>query len=135
MRIRSLPLATLAAALFLGPALLAPGLAHAQTTVVVLGITSLEGDDELARNLTGALRNAASHVDGWQVSENEVTLAQMALAHGCSDEPDTGCLSQIASTLGTQVIVYGILRRAATRGFELSLSLYDAQTGHIERSV
>jgi hypothetical protein len=113
-----------------------PARAQADSTVVVLGITSVEGDDELARNLTGAVRNAAGRVDDWQVSDSEVTLAQMSLAHGCSDEPDTGCLAQIASTLGTQLIVYGILRRASTgRGVTIALSLYDTQTGHIERSV
>jgi hypothetical protein len=118
--------------------LLGPSLVHAQRSVVVLGITSMEGDDDLAHTLTGAIRHAASRVDGWRVSDTEVTLAQMALAHGCSDEPDMGCLTQIAGTLGTQAIIYGILRRSGTDArspFQLSLTLYDAQTQHIERSI
>src|SRR5689334_2934443 len=53
--------------------------ARAQETVVVLGLTSLEGDDEYARNLSGALRHAATAVRGWSVSERDVALSQMEL--------------------------------------------------------
>src|SRR5687768_10366687 len=100
---------------------LAPAVARADDSVVVLGITSMEGDDEIARNLTGALRHAASQVHGWQVSDSEVTLAQMSLAHGCGDTPDPDCLAQIASALASQRLVYGLLRREGD-GFTLSLS-------------
>lgn len=113
---------------------LAPASARADDSVVILGITSMEGDDELARNLTGALRHAATQVHDWQVSDSEVTLAQMSLAHGCSDEPDPTCLAQISSALAAQRVVYGLLRRDGS-AFTLSLSLYNASTGEIERTV
>jgi hypothetical protein len=116
----------------------APPLARADRTIAVLGILSMEGDDEVAQSLTGAIRHAASRVDGWQLSRQEVTLTQMALAHGCSDEPDTGCLTQIAATLGVQAVIYGILRRTTADGrqaFQVSLAFFDAATQHIERSV
>lgn len=112
----------------------APAAARADDTLVVLGITSLEGDDEVARNLSGALRHAASQAHRWQVSDSEVTLAQMALAHGCGDEPDTSCLAQIASALQMQRIIFGILRREGS-AFQLSLSLYDTGASQIERTV
>lgn len=113
---------------------LAPAAARADDSVVVLGITSMEGDDEIARNLTGALRHSASQVHGWQVSDSEVTLAQMSLAHGCGDTPDPECLAQIASALAAQRLVYGLMRRDGD-GFALSISVYDAGTGVIDRTV
>ena len=115
-------------------AMAAPSAARADTAVVVLGLTSVDGDDELAGNLSGALRNAASRVDGWLVDGNEATLAQMLLAHGCADEPDTGCLQQIAATLGTQGLVYGTIRRAE-HGVAVSLAFYEVSTGHIGRTA
>ncbi|HEY8431320.1 MAG TPA: PEGA domain-containing protein [Sandaracinaceae bacterium] len=120
-----------------GGALVLPAVATAQTRVVVLGIRSLEGDDEFARNLTGALRHAASQVNGWNVISNEVTLAQIALAHGC-EEIDTACMAQVAQTLNVQRVVYGDVRRTSARApfdFSLNLHLFNAETGDIEHSV
>lgn len=112
----------------------APSLVRADVTMIVLGVTSIEGDDEYARHLTGAIRNEASRVPGWRVSEREVTLAQMSLAHGCGDVPDVDCLRQIATTLNAQRLLYGTVRRAGG-DFHLMLSLFDAESGQIERSV
>ena len=114
--------------------LFAPSVARADVTMIVLGLTSVEGDDDYARSLTGALRNEASRVPGWHVSEREVTLAQMSLAHGCGDVPDSECLRQIATTLNAQRLLYGTVRRE-DGDFHLTLSLFDAETGQIERSV
>lgn len=108
--------------------------AEAQTSVTVLGLTSLEGDDEFARNLTGALRHAASQVRGWTVSDREVALAQMELTHDCSSS-DAACMVQIAATLGSQRIIYGTIQRApiGTRyEFQVTLFLFNADTGEIE---
>ena len=121
--------------LVLGSAL-APAVASAQT-VIVLGIRSVEGDDEFARNLTGALRHSASQVQGWNVSEREVTLTQMALAHGC-DEPDPTCLEQMAQTLTAERILYGDVRWTSagqTYDFSVNLHLFNAQTNQIENTV
>lgn len=118
-------------------ALLAPAAASAQTTVVVLGIRSLEGDDEFARNLTGALRHAASQVEGWTVSEREVTLAQMALAHGC-DEPNPTCMTDIADSLEVDRVLYGEVRRTsagAEYDFSMNLHLFNGESNEIERSI
>jgi TolB-like protein len=113
----------------------APSVARADVSVMVLGITSMEGDDEFANSLTGAIRHEASQVGEWQVSGREVTLAQMSLAHGCSDTPDVACLRQIATTLNAQRLVYGVVRRDSSQDFHVTLSLYDAETGTIERTV
>lgn len=114
---------------------LVPGVALADDSVMVLGITSLEGDDDFARNFTGAIRHEASQVDGWQVSGREVTLTQMSLAHGCSDTPDVTCLGEIASTLNAQRLVYGMVRREGADALHVTLSVYNAESNEIERTV
>lgn len=116
---------------------LAPAAAMAQSSVIVVGIRSVEGDDEFARNLTGALRHAASSVEGWSVTDREVTLAQLALAHGC-EEPDPICLAQMADSLEVQRIIYGEVRRTSggqTYDFSLNLHLFNAESDQIEHSV
>lgn len=111
--------------------------ANAQTSVSVLGLTSLEGDDEFARNFTGALRHAASQVEGWTVSDRDVALSQMELTHDCSSS-DAACMVTIAETLGSQRVIYGTIQRApiGTRyEFQVTLFLFDATSGEIEERV
>ncbi len=118
-----------------GSAALFPVRAHADALVVVLGLASFEGDDEFAQNLTGAIRHEVSQVAGWRLSDRDVTLAQMLLAHGCSDDPDSACLLQIATTLNVQRIVYGSIQRESGDRFLVTLSLYNAQTAQTERTI
>lgn len=118
-----------------GMSALRPGHAHADALVTVLGLSSLEGDDEFAQNLTGAVRHEVSQVAGWQLSEREVTLAQMLLAHGCDDEPDAACLGRIAATLSTERVVYGTIRRQDGERFQVALSLFHAGAQRIERTI
>ncbi len=120
-----------------GALVAAPTTASAQSNVVVLGIRSLEGDDEFARNLTGAIRHAASRIDGWNISDREVTLAQMALAHGCA-EPDVACMANIASALSASHVIYGDVRRTSAGDdfdFSLNLRIFDSSTGQDQHSV
>jgi hypothetical protein len=110
----------------------APSVASADTAVVVLGIRSVEGDDEFARNLTGALRRAAEQVPGLRVVDRDVSLAQMMLVFTC-DEPDAACLEQIAGELRVARIVYGTARRTATGdNYNYALSLYSFDSGDNE---
>ncbi len=120
-----------AAGLFFS-AFAAPAVADAQS-VMVLGVTSSAGDDEFTNNFTGALRNAASRVQGWDLNGREVSLAQMTLAHGCV-EPDVHCMAQIGDTLGVDLIIYGIVRRTSTSAnhdFSVSLYLFNKAAGSI----
>ncbi|MEM1415802.1 MAG: hypothetical protein AAGH15_12920 [Myxococcota bacterium] len=130
-----------AVSVVLALACFAPALAVAQASrvdVIVLGIRSLEGDDEVARNLTGALRNEASSVPTWRVDDADISLAQMSLVHGCA-EPDAACMAEIALELGAARIVYGTLRRTgaddARPDFALTLYLYDAEAEQIVESL
>ncbi|MEM9070661.1 MAG: PEGA domain-containing protein [Myxococcota bacterium] len=114
-----------------------PTVGFADTGIIVLGIRSVEGDDEISRNLTGALRQAASSVDGWIVAEAEVSLAQMTMVHGCT-EPDAACMSEIANELGQQRVIYGTVRRTGAGdeyGFALTLYMFNAESGQIEDSL
>ncbi len=122
-----------------GSVLASPAMASAQqqASVIVLGIRSVEGDDEFTRNLTGALRHAAAQVPGWTVSDREVTLAQMALAYGC-DEPDPMCMSQIADSLQVGRVIYGDVRRTSagdSYDWSINLHVFNAETDQIEHSV
>lgn len=135
MRLPSYPF-LLAALAGLGTITIAPALASAQT-VAVLGIRSVDGDDEFARDLTGALRHAATQVRGWSVSEREVTLTQMALAHGC-EEPDPGCLALMADSLQVERIIYGDVRRTSASeqyDFSVILHIFNADSDQIEHTV
>jgi hypothetical protein len=75
-----------------------PARVFAEASVVVLGIRSVEGDDDVANDLTEQLRGAARGMEGWSVSSTAVSVAQMSLAHGC-EELDAACLTEIAQGL------------------------------------
>lgn len=111
--------------------------AAAQSEVVVLGVRSVEGDDDVAHDLTTALREAAQEISAWQVSTTAVSMAQMALAHGC-EEVDVACLADIAKGLSADLVVYGTLRRNSARedfDFAFNLSLFNAASGAIQNSL
>lgn len=111
--------------------------AQAETPVIVLGLRSLDGDDDFARNLSGVLRHSAAQVRGWAVSPRDVSLSQMLVANGCEDA-DITCLGQIARGLHMQRVVFGTVHRSAPTGeytFDINLGVYNAQTNAIEHMV
>lgn len=114
-----------------------PAPASADTSVIVLGIQSIEGDDDFARELTGAIRHAAEQVRGWTVSDREVSLSQMIVVHGCGDA-DAACMADIASALSAQRIIYGTVRRTSTTDnfrFSVTVSIFNSESGGIENTV
>jgi len=126
-------------ALVVFPVLLVVGsvaTAQADETIVVAGLTSVDGDDEYARNLTGALRHAATAVRGWSVSERDVALANLELVAGC-EAPDLACLQQIATTVGAQRLIFGTISRTSGDHYEFAVSIhaYSVATGQIEENV
>lgn len=134
---RTIPGILAGVAVALAALLAGPTQAQAQSNVVVLGVRSVEGDDEFTRNLTGAIRHAASQIDGWEISDREVTLAQMALAHGCAD-PDAACMAAIAGALQADYVIYGDVRRTSAGDdfdFSLNLHIFNAAEQQIAHSV
>jgi len=102
------------------------------TTVAVLGLTSLEGDDAYAGNLSAALRRAASQVRGWSVTDRDVPLSRMELANGC-EAAELTCLAQIANTMGVQRLVYGTMRHGegTPMMYRIHIAFFDANTSTI----
>lgn len=101
--------------------------------VTVLGLRSVEGDDDFSNTMTEALRAAAQKVSGWRLMDRSVSMAQMSLAHGCEDV-DAACLADIATGLQADRLLFGTVRRVGVRGkfdFELSVSIFNAATRSI----
>jgi hypothetical protein len=105
-------------------------LAQASTGVATLGVRSQDGEDELERRLSAALRTSAKSVQGFEVGDRELALEQMSLAHGC-DEPDAKCLGEIARTLTVEKLLFGSVVNASA-GYELTLNAFDAASGKLE---
>jgi hypothetical protein len=101
--------------------------------VTVLGVRSLDGEDQLERRISQALRSSARSVEGYKVSDREVSLAQMSLAHGCEDV-DAACLGQIASTLSADRLLYGNLVHSGDK-VRITLFNFNAGSGLIESSA
>ena len=111
--------------------------AHAQRSMVVLGLRSVEGDDAVALNLSSALRKAGGEVPDWLVRDQAVSLSQMVLVHGC-EMVDNTCLAAIAKGLNVDLVVYGELRRdqlVEDHGYEAELHLFDASSSAVEGSA
>lgn len=98
--------------------------ARADTTVASLGVRSLDGESDLERRLSVALRSAASTLAGWSVGKREASLEQMKLALGC-DETDAPCLSEVVKTLGVQRLVFGSVAGSGS-GLDLTVNQFDA---------
>jgi hypothetical protein len=114
-----------------------PARVFAEASVVVLGIRSVEGDDDVANDLTEQLRGAARGIEGWAVSSTAVSVAQMSLAHGC-EELDAACLTEIAQGLQADRLIYGVVRRTSARedfDYVVTLNLFDTGTREIARTV
>lgn len=116
---------------------LASSAAAQQQDVVILGLRSIEGDDEIARNLSQLLRERAHGSPQWRVAAQTITLSQMVLAHGC-EEVDVQCMASVAQGLGVQLVVYGTMQRSSVQddfNFTLQLDMFDATTGAIAQSA
>jgi hypothetical protein len=104
--------------------------AAADASVVVLGLRSLEGDDEVANSMTDALRGGAKGIAGWHVLDRAISMSQIALAHNC-DDIDAACLTEIAKGLEVDRVVFGTVRRTAARAkfdYEITVSIFNAAT-------
>lgn len=102
---------------------------QAQEDVLVLGITSVEGDDAVAQVITRHLRIAVSRVRGWRILPGDRSLVQMLIVADCHDEYESeGCLPRIADLKHARHIVSGVLKRSpdTAHGYMLDLFWYDA---------
>jgi hypothetical protein len=82
-----------------------------ERTVAVLGIESLDFDDELAINLTQELRISCGSQPGWMTSRTRASIIQMTLVFQC-DPRTMACLRQIAEELEADRLIFGYVQRA-----------------------
>jgi hypothetical protein len=99
---------------------------RADITVASLGVRSVDGETELERRLSTALRASASTIAGWSVGKREASLEQMMLAHSC-EEPNATCLAEVVKTLGVQRLVFGSVTNAGG-SYELTINQFDGDT-------
>lgn len=109
------------------------GVALADGKIAAMGVRSLDGEDELERKLSTALRAGAGNLPGYTVSDREQSLEQMSLAYGC-EEPDSRCLGEIARALSVDHLVYGTVI-SAPAGHELTLYAFAASPARLESTV
>lgn len=102
-----------------------PVTASAQS-VIVLGINSMEGDDDQARRLTHSLRTALE-ARGCDVSDRDISLSQMVLVHDCAST-NIECLDRIANAMSVGTLVFGTTHRVNTdiaEELEVELNYFD----------
>jgi len=113
---------------------LAPGIALAQRgSLVVLGLSSDEGDDARAAALTAALRDEAAGDPAVQLSSSRASLSQMTMVQDC-EIAEAACRERIGKALDADHVIYGYLRRSGPRAHEVELHLFATQDGS-EQSV
>jgi hypothetical protein len=111
------------------------------STVTVLGLSAVDGDEEFASLLTNGLRATASHSTHWTYRPHDVSLGQAMLGFGCGEEtaPSADCLGRIASANGgydADQVVFGTMHRigeGAQLRMVLELSLFDARVRRVTR--
>jgi hypothetical protein len=102
--------------------------ARAQTSVAVLGFEPIEVPEDVAVQVTQALRARAIQAR-LRVLPGK-PLVEMKLVFGCLDEAP-GCMSQIGTSLGARKLLYGAVRKSRV-GYAVTIKLLDAARGRIE---
>ncbi|MBI5480906.1 MAG: PEGA domain-containing protein, partial [Deltaproteobacteria bacterium] len=105
-----------------------PAVARAQVSIAVLGFESIEVPEDVANQVTLALRVRATHAKLRVVPGKP--LVEMKLVFGCLDEAPA-CMSQIGSSLGAEKLLYGAVRKSRT-GYSVTLKFLDVGKARLE---
>ncbi len=116
---------------------------ESQAEIIILGLHTVEADDNVVGTLSRALRVVASNREGLEVDLRDVTLAQMVLAHPdiCPEPvPDLACMTGIAASLFPDragSVLFGMMRRVQPGSDEvyIDLALYEMSIGRVSRRV
>jgi hypothetical protein len=106
------------------------------TSLAILGLSSKDGDDEAAAQLTGALRTEAAADSELQLSDSSALLSQLVVLHDC-EIADAECRDVIAGQLEVDELIYGAIRRSES-GHKVELHRYekvDSSLSHASREV
>jgi hypothetical protein len=101
------------------------------THLALFEINSDGGHDDLARQLSAALRREARAMPGHQLSDARVSLEQLSLVHDC-DTAELSCLAKIARQLGVGGFIFGQMQNEGS-GAYAEVRLFDAGTQTIKR--
>jgi hypothetical protein len=96
-------------------------------TIAVLGVASEEGDDDLAADITAALRAEVESDASVRLSSSRASLSQMTMLQDC-DIVEADCRMRVGKAVNADQVLYGGLRRAG-RNHEVELHLFETQDG------
>ena len=138
MRKRMLPMKRLATWVAL-LALLIPAAAAGETSVTVLGLRSASAEEDFARDMTAALRQAAESASSGDLvhTGRENDLNQLLIVFDC-EGPTPQCLQRVGESLESNRLIYGLVEPESGRsdaGFAVTLGFFNVDTGEIERNL
>jgi hypothetical protein len=116
-------------------ALAQPAAASEGEVVTHLALFEINSDgvhDELARQLSDALRREVLAIPGHQLSDARVSLEQLSLVHDC-DTAELSCLGKIARQLGVGGFIFGQMQSEGS-GAYAEVRLFDASSQTIKRT-
>ena len=105
-------------------------------SLAILGLSSKDGDDEPAAQLTDALRTEAAADSELTLSDSSALLSQLVVLHDC-EIADAACRDRIAGQLEVDELIYGTIRPTAS-GHVVELHRYskgDGSLSHASRDL
>lgn len=120
---------TSALAALLWLTLVAP--ASADKLVSVMTLLNESGDDQVALELTEALRAGARSQEGWHVNDTQMSLSQLGLVHDC-EPTEAECLEVIAEAIDAGLMLVGTVQPGQGGGLTARLQLYERGSGFRE---
>lgn len=120
-------------------ALMVPTMAAGQTTVTVLGLRSAPTEEEVARQMTEALRRAAEAASSGDLTYSGRTndLSQLLVLFDC-EGPTPQCLQRIGESLSSNRLVYGLVEPESGRpdaNYAISLNFFDVDANDDVRAL
>jgi len=118
-------------------AVLFPSTALAEETVTVLGLRSATADEQVAAQMTNALRQAASASTTITYSGRENQLSQLLVLFDC-DDATPRCMREIGRNLNSTRLVYGLIEPESGRSdadYAVTLRYFNVDSGQIERDL
>jgi TolB-like protein len=119
----------LVALVALSSALCTPAVARSQTTVAVLGFEPIEVPEDVANQVTQALRQRASQARQVKVVAGKA-LVELKLTFGCLDEAPA-CMAPIGGSLGAEKLLFGAVRKGRG-GYAVTVKYFDVGRQRVE---
>ena len=108
------------------------GAQNQSPSLAILGLSSKDGDDEAAAELTGALREEAAADSELTLSDSSALLSQLVVLNDC-EIADATCRDGIARQLEVDELIYGAIRRTEG-GHAVELHRYSTVDGSLSHA-